>query len=110
MGALTFDLSGQLTPDPGSGSGSDSGSGSSSGSGSGSSGGGMAGASGPLKSHEKLFVAHAVLVGLGFLLVLPLGSLFARWLRTYTSKWYLGHWMFQFTIGMSVSTLLRVIG
>jgi len=50
----------------------------------------------PLTGTQKLFVAHAVFCGLGFLFFLPLGVLIARFLRTFTPTWFKGHWIMQF--------------
>ena len=47
---------------------------------------------------QKLIVAHAVLLGLGFLVFLPLGALFARYFRTFTSRWFLVHSIVQFYV------------
>jgi hypothetical protein len=50
----------------------------------------------PLTGTQKLFIAHAVFCGLGFLFFLPLGVLLARFLRTFTPTWFKGHWIMQF--------------
>ncbi|KAK0213310.1 hypothetical protein DFS33DRAFT_1377795 [Desarmillaria ectypa] len=52
----------------------------------------------PLQPFERLLVVHAILCILGFLLFLPLGSLLARYVRTFTPKWYTGHWISQFAL------------
>ncbi|KAJ7269957.1 hypothetical protein C8J57DRAFT_1181088 [Mycena rebaudengoi] len=44
---------------------------------------------------QHLIVAHAVVCVLGFALLLPLGALFARYFRTFTTRWYTGHWIAQ---------------
>jgi hypothetical protein len=72
------------------------GSGSNSSSGSGSSGGSGAG---PLTKTDKMLIAHAVLCGVGFLVVLPLGAILARLARTFFGKWFTVHWIVQFAIG-----------
>jgi len=56
----------------------------------------------PLTGTQKLFVAHAVFCGLGFLFFLPLGVLFARFFRTFTPTWFKGHWFMQFAISGSI--------
>ncbi|KAF8893580.1 CBD9-like protein [Infundibulicybe gibba] len=52
----------------------------------------------PLLPYQRLIVAHAILVVLGFLLFLPAGALLARYLRTFSPTWFQGHWIFQFAI------------
>jgi hypothetical protein len=46
-----------------------------------------------------MLVAHAVLCSIGFLLVLPVGALVARWLRTFNSYWFKAHWITQLMLG-----------
>ncbi|KLO13720.1 hypothetical protein SCHPADRAFT_903922 [Schizopora paradoxa] len=41
---------------------------------------------------------HAVLCSVGFLILLPLGSLVARYLRTFTRGWFWPHALIQFVI------------
>lgn len=58
------------------------------------------GASGaPLASYEKMWIAHGILTTVGFLVFLPFGSLIARYTRSFTAYWFIGHWMFQFVFG-----------
>jgi hypothetical protein len=45
----------------------------------------------PLSTREKLILGHALALTLGFLFLLPLGSLTARWGRTFTAKWFRVH-------------------
>jgi hypothetical protein len=82
-GTLKFDLTGTVSPGSPPSSGDDS--------------------SGsldiPLSYYQKLIVAHAVFCVLGFLLLLPAGVLLARYLRTFSPRWYTGHWIAQFGIG-----------
>jgi len=52
----------------------------------------------PFTNTQKLFVAHAVFCGLGFLFLLPSGVLLARFFRTFTPTWFQGHWFIQFAI------------
>ncbi|KAF7978967.1 hypothetical protein HWV62_44209 [Athelia sp. TMB] len=40
-------------------------------------------------------VAHGVLCTVGFLGLLPLGVLVARWTRTFTPHWFTSHWVIQ---------------
>ncbi|OCB92085.1 CBD9-like protein [Sanghuangporus baumii] len=50
----------------------------------------------PLLGFQKLVIAHAVLLGVAFLILLPAGALLARWLRTFSPHWFIGHWIIQF--------------
>ncbi|KJA19957.1 hypothetical protein HYPSUDRAFT_143067 [Hypholoma sublateritium FD-334 SS-4] len=52
----------------------------------------------PLAQYEKLIIAHAILCTIGFLLLLPAGVLLARYMRTFVSNWFQGHWIVQFGI------------
>ncbi|GJJ11392.1 hypothetical protein Clacol_005625 [Clathrus columnatus] len=53
----------------------------------------------PFLPYQKLIIAHAVIVSLGFLIFLPIGVLLARLTRTYNNKWFKGHWILQFVLG-----------
>jgi hypothetical protein len=53
----------------------------------------------PLSYYQKLVVAHAILCAVGFLLILPAGALFARYVRTLTSMWFKAHMILQWFIG-----------
>ncbi|KAJ7082423.1 hypothetical protein B0H15DRAFT_993831 [Mycena belliarum] len=48
---------------------------------------------------QKLVIVHALLSTLAFALILPLGALLARYLRTSRPWWYSGHWIAQLAIG-----------
>ena len=85
QGSLTLDLTAPLSS-----------SGSSSNPASSSSGSSLS--SQPYTTMQKLIVAHAVLLGLGFLVFLPLGALFARYFRTFTSRWFFVHSIVQFYV------------
>ncbi|KAH9975367.1 hypothetical protein BGW80DRAFT_1169461 [Lactifluus volemus] len=39
--------------------------------------------------------AHAILASVTFLVVLPLGVLIPRYFRTFTTKWWIAHWVFN---------------
>jgi len=52
----------------------------------------------PLLPFQRLVVAHAIFCVVGFLLLLPGGALLARYLRTFSPKWFTGHWLIQFAI------------
>jgi len=52
----------------------------------------------PWLDYQKLIVAHAALSSIGFLVLLPLGGLLARWARTFVPGpvWFNGHWIINF--------------
>lgn len=53
----------------------------------------------PYLSYEKKIVAHAFFAGFGFLILLPIGALVARWLRmVLPSRWFRMHAVIQFWI------------
>lgn len=56
----------------------------------------------PLLPYQRIIVAHAIFCIVGFLVLLPVGALLARYLRTFTSTWFTGHWVTQFAIGMFI--------
>lgn len=64
--------------------------------GTGSAGGGSVDV--PLQPYQKMIVAHAILCVVGFLGLLPAGVLIARYSRTFTNKWFFGHWVFQLVL------------
>ncbi|KAJ7582916.1 hypothetical protein C8J56DRAFT_831919 [Mycena floridula] len=64
----------------------------------------------PFTSHETLVAAHGFLVSLGFLVLLPFGSLFARWARTFTPKWFKVHQMFNFYVSLPVIAIGWLLG
>jgi hypothetical protein len=60
----------------------------------------------PSSTNERALLAHAVLTCIGFLILLPIGALIPRYLRTFVSGWFLYHWIFQFALGMSLPLLV----
>jgi hypothetical protein len=56
----------------------------------------------PLLPYQKMLQAHAILCGLGFLVVLPTGALLARWGRTFTNSWFQFHWIVQAVVGIPI--------
>ncbi|KAJ6622269.1 hypothetical protein B0H10DRAFT_2014077 [Mycena sp. CBHHK59/15] len=50
----------------------------------------------PFTPYQQMVVVHAVLSAVGFAVLLPIGALLARYLRTFTPTWYTGHWIVQF--------------
>ncbi|KAI0747891.1 hypothetical protein C8Q80DRAFT_701525 [Daedaleopsis nitida] len=57
-----------------------------------------------------LLVAHAVLSAAGFLIVLPLGTLLARWSRVFTPKWFTAHWFINVVLGIPLICLGWALG
>ena len=55
-----------------------------------------------LLPYQRLLVVHAILCTFGFLFVLPLGALVARWLRTSNRHWFKAHWIIQLLLGGSI--------
>ncbi|KAF5336249.1 hypothetical protein D9758_014359 [Tetrapyrgos nigripes] len=49
----------------------------------------------PLFPTEVLARNHAILCTVGFLILLPLGTLLARYARTFTNRWFFGHAIIQ---------------
>ncbi|KAJ6583005.1 hypothetical protein DFH09DRAFT_1245911 [Mycena vulgaris] len=70
----------------------------------GNGGGGGAAAGGdsvvtfPLNSIEIMARNHAILCTVGFLILLPLGVLLARYARTFSRRWFWGHAVMQLVI------------
>ncbi|PSS35565.1 hypothetical protein PHLCEN_2v1476 [Hermanssonia centrifuga] len=56
----------------------------------------------PLLPYEKYIVAHAILCVIGFLGLLPLGAIVARWIRTFNPVWFRLHWIIQFGLALPV--------
>ncbi|KAF5374583.1 hypothetical protein D9757_010155 [Collybiopsis confluens] len=50
----------------------------------------------PWTAAQRAAFAHAVFCTSGFLVFLPAGALFSRWLRTYRPSWFTAHWVLQF--------------
>lgn len=53
----------------------------------------------PLLEYEKYIVAHGVMMVIGFLGLLPLGAIIARYLRTFSPFWFKLHWIIQWVLG-----------
>ncbi|TDL27428.1 hypothetical protein BD410DRAFT_714470 [Rickenella mellea] len=56
----------------------------------------------PLTKYDKLIIGHAILSVIGFLFILPLGALVARWGRTFTTRWFNYHWISQVVFSIPV--------
>jgi hypothetical protein len=63
-----------------------------------------------LNRNEKVIVLHASLVSLGFLVLLPAGSLIGRWGRSFTPKWFKAHWVSNMAFALPVITLGVLLG
>lgn len=64
----------------------------------------------PFKTFEKLIVAHAVIVTMGFLVILPTGAMVARWGRMVSDKWFYYHWFIQVVISIPVVVIGWTLG
>lgn len=64
----------------------------------------------PFLPYQKLIIAHAAIVSLGFLILLPSGVLLARLTRTYNNKWFKGHWILQFGLAGPAIIIGCVLG
>ena len=62
------------------------------------------------KRVEKLIILHGFLVSLGFLVLLPAGSLIGRWGRAFTPKWFRAHWLANMAVAGPVITLGVLLG
>jgi len=49
----------------------------------------------PLLPFQMNLVAHGIVSAIGYLVLLPLGILLARYTRTFTNKWFHAHWFVQ---------------
>ncbi|KAF5357917.1 hypothetical protein D9756_001871 [Leucocoprinus leucothites] len=64
----------------------------------------------PWGNHEKLIAAHGILVAFGFLVLLPSGSLVARWTRTFTPKWFKAHSIINMTFALPIIVIGWLFG
>lgn len=64
----------------------------------------------PLQTFEKLIIVHAVLSVTGFLVLLPVGSLIARWGRTISENWFYYHWTTQVILSIPVIVVGWALG
>jgi len=53
---------------------------------------------------------HGLLAGLSFLVILPAGVLIARYLRTFTNRWYTAHWIINLVLGLPLVLVAWVMG
>lgn len=59
---------------------------------------------------EKLIILHGFFASLGFLVILPAGSLVARYSRAFTMSWFKYHWKTNFLIAGPVITFGVALG
>lgn len=64
----------------------------------------------PFQTFEKLIIAHAVMATVGFLILLPLGGIIARWGRTFTEKWFYYHWKIQVIFSIPIVVIGWALG
>ncbi|KAJ6546480.1 hypothetical protein DFH09DRAFT_927084 [Mycena vulgaris] len=64
---------------------------------------------GALPRHQKL-IWHGLFLSVGFLVLLPAGSLVARWSRTFTPRWFKAHRVLNFYVALPVIALGWVLG
>lgn len=62
------------------------------------------------KRVEKLIMLHGFLVSLGFLVVLPTGSLIARWGRVFRPEWFKAHWLTNMAVALPIITFGVLLG
>jgi hypothetical protein len=55
-----------------------------------------------LLPYQNMFMAHAILCSIGFLVILPAGILIARWARMANDSWFKIHWTFQAVFAIPV--------
>ena len=65
---------------------------------------------GPYTKREKVLIIHAIFMSFGFLVLLPAGSLIARWGRTFTPIWFKAHQFSNLFLALPVITLGWVLG
>jgi hypothetical protein len=56
----------------------------------------------PLSPRARVARDHAVLASVAWLIILPLGALVARYLRTFTRKWFWGHAIIQLVVAAPI--------
>ncbi|KAJ7467036.1 hypothetical protein FB451DRAFT_1259939 [Mycena latifolia] len=64
----------------------------------------------PFTPQQRMILAHAIFCVIGFALLLPVGVMVARYLRTFTPTWYTGHWIAQFALSGPVILIGVVLG
>ncbi|KAF8911940.1 hypothetical protein CPB84DRAFT_1760813 [Gymnopilus junonius] len=59
---------------------------------------------------EKLIILHGFLVSIGFLVILPAGSLIGRWARSFTPAWFKAHWVSNMVVAAPIITFGVILG
>ncbi|GAW07028.1 CBD9-like protein [Lentinula edodes] len=59
---------------------------------------------------QRLVIGHASMLTIGFLFLLPIGALLARYMRTFTPIWFKGHWIVQFAISGPIIVIGVALG
>jgi len=63
-----------------------------------------------LSEYEKRVRDHGLLAGIAFLVLIPVGVLIPRYLRTFTNQWWWGHWITNFLISGPLVIAAWVMG
>ncbi|KAF9009358.1 hypothetical protein BDQ17DRAFT_1235413 [Cyathus striatus] len=61
--------------------------------------------SGQLTVQERILIVHAIFVSLGFLGLLPIGVITARWTRTFSSTWFKQHWILNMALAVPIISI-----
>ncbi|KAJ7233918.1 hypothetical protein C8J57DRAFT_1381237 [Mycena rebaudengoi] len=64
----------------------------------------------PFTPYQRMVIAHALFCVVGFAVLLPIGALLARYLRTATPTWFTGHWIAQFGVAGPVIITGFILG
>jgi len=63
-----------------------------------------------LSEYEKRVRDHGLLAAIAFLVLIPVGVLIPRYLRTFTNRWWWGHWITNFLISGPLVIAAWVMG
>ncbi|KAF8265349.1 hypothetical protein EI94DRAFT_1736019 [Lactarius quietus] len=63
-----------------------------------------------LSEYEKRVRDHGLLAGIAFLVLIPVGVLIPRYLRTFTNRWWWGHWITNFIVAGPLIIAAWVMG
>ena len=58
----------------------------------------------------RLVIAHSILSVFGFIFLLPMGALLARWGRTFSSRWFHYHWWIMVIFSVPTISLGWALG
>lgn len=66
----------------------------------------------PLTNTQRMLLAHAILMAIAFLFVLPFGAIFVRLTRTWIPGrfWFATHWIFQWPLAGALITIGFALG